>query len=97
MEITKTGQPGLINSRSWLVNGLSLGLIERRRRMAAVAKTAVVKTVASPVPAHQHEAGNPGAPHAKQVKDLIDAARKRRNAVIATKLAAWLYPARWFR
>ena len=97
MEITKTGQPGLTNSRSWLLNGLSVPLIERRRRMAAVAKTALVKTAASPASAHQLEAGNPGAPHAKQVKDLIDAARKRRNAVIATKLAARLNPARWFR
>ena len=94
MEIWK---PGSTNSRSWLLNGLSLPLIERRRRMAAVAKTAVVKTVAAPAPAHQHEAGNPEAPHAKQVNDLIDAARKRRNAVIAAKLAAWLNPARWFR
>ena len=93
----ETWKPRLTNSRSWLLNGLSLTLIERRRRMAAVAKTAVVKTVASPASAHQHEAGNPEAPHAKQVKDLIDAARKRRNAVIAAKLAAWLYPARWFR
>ena len=96
MEITKTGQPGLTNSHSRLLNGLSLGLIERHRRMAAFAKTAVVKTVAAPAPAHQHEAGNPEAPHAKQVKDLIDAARKRRNAVIATKLVAWLNPAKWF-
>ena len=93
----ETWKPGSINSRSWLLNGLSLGLIERRRRMATVVKTAVVKTVAAPAPAHQHEAGNPGALHAKQVKDLIDAARKRRNAVIGAKLAAWLYPARWFR
>ena len=93
----ETWKPGSTNSCSWLLNGLSLGLIERRRRMAAVAKTAVVKTVAAPAPAHQHEAGNPEAPHAKQVNDLIDAARKRRNAVIAAKLAAWLYPARWFR
>ena len=92
----ETWKPGPTNSRSWLLNGLSLGLIERRRRMAAVAKTAVVKTVAAPAPAHQHEAGNPGAPHAKPVKDLIDAARKRRNAVIATKLTACLNPARWF-
>ena len=93
----ETWKPGSTNSRSLLLNGLSLPLIERRRRMAAVAKTAVVKTVAAPAPAHQHEAGNPEAPHAKQVNDLIDAARKRRNAVIAAKLAAWLYPARWFR
>ena len=94
MEITNTGQPGLTNSRSRLLNGLSPALIERRRRMAAIAKTAVVKTVAAPAPAHQHEAGNPGALHAKPVKDLIEAARKRRNAVIAAKLAAWLYPAK---
>ena len=93
----ETWKPGSTNSRFWLVNGLSLGLIERRRRMASVAKTAVVKTVAAPAPAHQREAGNPEAPHAKQVKDLIDAARNRRNAVIATKLAAWLNLARWFR
>ena len=94
MEVWK---PGPTNSRSWLVNGLSLPLIERRQRMASVVKTAVVKTVAAPAPAHQHEAGNPEAPHAKQVKDLIDAARKRRNVVIAAKLAAWLNLARWFR
>ena len=93
----ETWKPGSANSRSWLLNGLSLPLIERRRRMTAVAKTAVVKTVAAPAPAHQREAGNPEAPHAKQVKDLIDAARNRRNAVIATKLAAWLNLARWFR
>ena len=93
----ETWKPGSANSRSRLLNGLSPALIERRRRMAAVAKAAVVKTVASPAPAHQLEAGNPEAPPAKPVKDLIDAARKRRNAVIATKLAAWLYPARWFR
>ena len=93
----ETWKPDSTNSRSWLVNGLSLPLIARRRRMASVAKTAVVKTVAAPAPAHQREAGNPEAPHAKQVKDLIDAARNRRKAVIATKLAAWLNLAKWFR
>ena len=90
----ETWKPGSANSHSRLLYGLSLALIERHRRMAAFAKTAVVKTVAAPAPAHQHEAGNPGALHAKQVKDLIEAARKRRNAVIAAKLAAWLYPAK---
>ena len=93
----ETWKPGSGDSRSWLLNGLSLPLIERRRRMATVAKATVVKTVAPPAPAHQLEAGNAEASHTNQVKDLIDAARKRRNAVIAAKLAAWLNPARWFR